>query len=590
MSKVVEPKINDFVIEIATVNGSGSQSSNNILVKSLFRMGIPVSGKNLFPSNIQGLPTWFSIRANPQGFVSRQPSIDIFLAMNTNSIENDFAKMKMNSVFIFNADLKFDREVLNSASDRNIITHEISFRKLVKEIESSPKLKKLLTNMCYVGIIANWLKIDKTVLIQTITDFFKGKESVIEVNLSAIEIGWNYAENNVIENFPAEAQKMNANSDQILIDGNSAAALGLADGGATFAAWYPITPSSSLVEKFISYTSARDKEECHSAVVQAEDELASICMVTGAGWAGARSFTATSGPGMSLMAECAGLCYFAEIPAVIWNVQRVGPSTGLPTRTMQGDLLSAYRLSHGDTENLVLIPGNIKECFDFGRLSLDLAEKVQTLVIVLSDLDLGMNSHRAQRLTCSEKDFDRGKVLSAAELEKIEFARYRDTDGDGICYRTIAGTKSDKAAYFTRGTGHDEKSSYSEDPQVYRETVDRLKKKFTTAQRWTPKPEIKISESKTGLIHFGSSSQIDEELLFLMGQISICRIRSLPLHDEIKDFVLDHDKVFLVEQNRDCQMYQLLLAKWPHLSDKLVAIPVYGGESISAQEIHQRAS
>lgn len=585
-----EKRTNNFVIDVATVNGSGSQSANNILVKSIFRTGLPVAGKNLFPSNIQGLPTWFTIRVSEQGYVGNNREIDIKVAMNISSMGKDISSVKSGGLFIYNDDLKFDRELLREDL-KNIA---IPFRKIVAETSDSIQLRKLLTNMAYVGVLGEILKIDKEILTQAIQDQFSIKPKVIESNLKALEAGWQYAKSEITEESHYEIQKPKENLTQgkILIDGNTAAGMGLSYSGCTFAAWYPITPSSSLMESFIDHSDQLLKDQNGKkkvAIVQAEDELSSITMVAGAGWAGSRAVTATSGPGLSLMAETAGLCYFAEIPAVIWDVQRAGPSTGLPTRTMQCDVLSAVHLSHGDTKHPVLLPGSPQECFEFAKTSLDLAETLQTLVIVLSDLDLGMNLHITDKFQRPHQPLQRGKVLTAEDLERRgKFARYLDEDGDGIAYRTLPGTEHDLAAYFTRGTGHDSTSQYSEDHEIFKGTLDRLQIKWETARQRVPRPIVKINaNASVGLIAYGSSdSAIQETQDFLKEKhginTSYLRLRAIPFTEEVEQFINTYEKVFVIDQNRDGQMHQLLKNHLPEQSGKLISLRHYDGLALDA--------
>ena len=599
-----EKRINNFVIDIATVNGSGSQSANNILVKSIFRTGIPVGGKNLFPSNIQGLPTWFTIRVCEKGYIGNHREIDIKIAMNVSSIAKDISSVKPSGLFIYNDDLKFDRDLLRE----DLVNIAIPFRKIVADTSKSIQLRKLLTNMAYVGVLGQTLKIDKKILVQTIEDQFKSKPKVIESNLKALQAGWDYAESEIKEPCCYQIQKpeKNLNQNKILIDGNTAAGIGLSYSGCTFAAWYPITPSSSLMESFIHHSDQLLKDEHGKkkvAIVQAEDELSSITMVAGAGWAGARAVTATSGPGLSLMAETAGLCYFAEIPAVIWDVQRAGPSTGLPTRTMQCDVTSAVHLSHGDTKHPVLLPSSPQECFEFAKISLDLAETLQTLVIVLSDLDLGMNLHITEKFHKPNQPLQRGKVLTAQDLEQRKsFARYLDEDGDGIAYRTLPGTEHDLAAYFTRGTGHDTTSQYSEDNEIFRETLDRLKTKWETARQKVPRPIIDKKENASiGLIAYGSSDSAMQETRDLLEEkhgvsTHYLRVRAIPFTEEIDEFVNSCEKVFVIDQNRDGQMHQLLESHLSHHRSKLNSICHYDGLALDAhflvhnisQRLHQQ--
>lgn len=574
--------INDFVITVATANGSGSQSSNNVLVRALFRMGVPVGGKNLFPSNIQGLPTWFTIRANDEGFTARKPLADIVVAMNPATVAEDFRLVRPGGYVVLNGDIK------GVTPRADVTTLSVPFKEIVTPLSDSVKLRKLLVNMAYVGVLAQLLEIPIDVLDATIEHAFGDKAAVIATNKAAIAAGHAYAAQN-FSGFPFRAEaRPGRNDDKILIDGNTASAMGLLFGGCTVVTWYPITPSSSVVEQFQELAETyrvRDGRR-DFAVLQAEDELAAIAMVLGAGWAGARAMTATSGPGLSLMAEAAGLAYYAEIPAVIWDVQRVGPSTGLPTRTMQGDVLSAYTLSHGDTKHVLLLPGSPAECFEFGQVAFDLAERLQTLVIVLSDLDIGMNLHATSRFTYPERPFDRGKVLSAEQLSAA-FARYRDVDGDGIPYRTLTGTAHPNAAYFTRGTGHDESGLYSEKPEVYRANLDRLARKFATARALVPKPVIEARPSvKTGIVYYGSSEDAVAEARGRLGfPTNACRLRALPFTSEFEAFLAAHDRVYVVEQNRDAQMLTLIRSELPELSARCRSILHYDGLPLDADSV-----
>lgn len=584
-----------FSLNVATVNGSGSQSSNSVLVKSLFRMGLPVGGKNMFPSNIAGLPTWYTIRVNEHGFTSRNAHNDIVVAMNQATFVQDQKTLKSGGCLIYNADLKFAEELIR----KDVAAYGVPFREIVTPLSDSVKLKKLLTNMVYAGIVSRLLDIPEDIVNSVIADMFSDKKSVVDSNVAAIEAGRKYAEENFdVAGFAYKAKaNPGANDNKILIDGNSAAAMGLLQAGCTFAAWYPITPSSSLIERFESYarkyrTDANGKR--NFAVVQGEDELSSICMVVGAGWAGARAMTATSGPGLSLMSEAAGLAYFAEIPAVIWDVQRVGPSTGLPTRTMQGDLMSAYSLSHGDTRHVVLLPANPKECFDLAPKAFDLAESLQTLVIVLTDLDIGMNQHIVDRFEVSPEPFQRGKVLDAQALEKVEnYGRYKDVDGDGISYRTLPGTEHPKAAYFTRGTSHDDFAKYSENNLQYKANMDRLLKKWETAKTLVPEPEVATSDgSPIGLLYYGSTKEAMMETTFLLTQagikVSTCRVKALPFHQQVKNFIDQHQKIVVIDQNRDHQMKNILSMEFPEITDKLIGVHQYDGLPLDAQELHQQ--
>lgn len=564
--------VNDFSMTIATVNGSGSQSANNILMRSIFRMGIPVSGKNLFPSNIAGLPTWFSIRANEKGYVGRKVHSDIVIAMNKETVLEDVSLLKEGGLFIYNSGLKFDVEQI----PQNVQSLPIDFNALSKEVTTSIQLKKLLVNMIYVGVVTELLQVPEAVVGATIEHQFKGKESVYEINKQAVHVGRSYVQDNLAKtHWPFKIEERDLTKDQILIDGNTSGALGLVYGGCSFAAWYPITPSSSLAEAFESYSSQlRITEEGtkNFAMVQAEDELSAITMVAGAGWAGSRSMTATSGPGVSLMAETIGLMYFAEIPGVIWDVQRMGPSTGLPTRTSQGDVLSAVYCSHGDTKHPVFFPSTPKECFEFARLALDLSERAQTPVFVLSDLDLGMNFWMSDRFEYSNENFDRGKVLSKEDLDQLgEFARYKDVDGDGIPYRTLPGTHHELAAYFTRGTGHTPEAKYSEKADNYQDLMNRLGRKWETIKALVPKPEIQLENSaELGVIYFGSTNLVMDELLsFSSEKVSRCRLKAYPFHKDVDEFVKRHKKILVIEQNQNGQMAELLRADYPQYGNKI---------------------
>ncbi len=566
-------KTNDFSIGIATVNGSGSQSSNNILMRSIFKMGLPVSGKNLFPSNIAGLPTWFFIRVNEKGHLGRQKQNDIFVAMNKDTVLQDVEWLKEGGVLIYNSNLRFDKDAL--PKKQNLIG--IPFNDLVKEVSPSIQLKKLLINMIYVGILSEWLQLPEDVVLNTIKQQFRSKESVYEINKRAIQTGFDYAHSNR-QAWPYLLEKREVTENQILIDGNTSGALGLIYGGCSFGAWYPITPSSSLAESFENYCQklrVNSEGKKLYSMVQAEDELAAISMVAGAGWAGSRAMTATSGPGISLMTETIGLMYFAEVPGVIWDVQRMGPSTGLPTRTSQGDILSAAHCSHGDTRHPIFFPSSPRECFEFAFMALDLSEKVQTPVFILSDLDLGMNSWISDHFKFPEKPFDRGKVLKKEDLEKLgEFARYRDVDGDAIPYRTLPGTEHDLAAYLTRGTGHTPEARYSERADNYQALMDRLSRKWETIKTLIPPPNIhRESGVSTGLVFFGSTGQIVEELLLeLKIPLNLMDLKAYPFHQAVEVFLKEHERIFVVEQNQQGQMAQLLCGDYPQWANRIISI------------------
>ncbi len=582
--------VNDFSIQVATVNGSGSQSSNNVLMRSIFQMGVPVSGKNLFPSNIAGLPTWFTIRVNKDGYVARKKDIDLLVAMNPQTAFEDVKTLQPGAVCVSPIELKLD-------AVRNDVRHyQVPFTELAAQATEQIKLRKLLTNMIYVGVVGELLGIDQGEIEKAIAKQFEGKTKVIDLNLNAVRIGRDWAHQNLKKEDALFVEKMNKTQGKIIIDGNAAAAIGCMYAGASVVTWYPITPSSSLCETLIDYLKQyridKKTNKATFAVIQAEDELAAIGMALGAGWAGARSMTSTSGPGISLMAEFVGYGYFTEIPTVIFDVQRVGPSTGMPTRTSQADILPAYFLSHGDTKHIVLLPGSVAECYEMAMAAFDLAERFQTPVFVLSDLDLGMNNWMSDPFTYPEKPFDRGKVLNASELEKLgKFERYRDVDGDGICYRTLPGTNHPLSAYFTRGSGHNEKAGYTERPEDYVNLMNRLDKKFQTARKYVPKPEVqKESGAKVGLIAFGSSHfAVQESRDQLKGEAQVktsyLRLRALPFTEEVRSFIEGHDHVYVIEQDRDGQLKDLIQIDMPDLTSKLRSVRHFNGLPIDARFI-----
>ncbi len=553
---------NDFSIQVATVNGSGSQSANIILLKSIFRMGIPVSGKNLFPSNIAGLPTWYTIRASKHGYVARKKEIDVLIAMNPETSKEDMLSLAPGGAAIYeeSADLKQFRD--------DVACYPVPFDKLTAAVCPEAKLRKLVKNMIYVGVAAQLFEMDMADVEGALRKQFAKKTKAADLNWAAVQAGFDYAKATFTKHDPFVVERMNSTAGQIIIDGNSAAALGCIFAGCTVVMWYPITPSSSLVEHFIDYAKRYRVEEdgkATFAIVQAEDELAAIGAVLGAGWAGARSMTATSGPGISLMAEFAGLGYYAELPGVIFDVQRTGPSTGMPTRNQQGDLLSVAFLSHGDTKHVMLIPSSVKECYEFAMAAFDLAEQLQTPIFVMSDLDLGMNNWMSEPFAYPDKPLNRGKVLSAEELTKLGgFARYKDVDGDGVGYRTLPGTDHPAAAYFTRGSGHNEKAQYTERPDDYVNNMERLDKKFETARSLVPRPVVvQTGKSKIGLIAFGTSDyatlESRDQLKAEYGlETDYLRLRAYPFSREVHDFVASHERVYVIEQNRDAQMLSLL--------------------------------
>jgi 2-oxoglutarate ferredoxin oxidoreductase subunit alpha len=554
--------VNDFSIQIATVNGSGSQSANLVLLKSVFRMGIPVSGKNLFPSNIAGLPTWYTIRASKNGYLARKKEIDILIAMNAETSKEDILSLPAGAMAIYEetADLKQFRS--------DVECYPIPFDKLTAAVCPEAKLRKLVKNMIYVGVVAYLIDMDMVAVEAALRQQFAKKVKAADLNWAAVQAGFEYAQTNFAKKPGFKLETMDKTKGKIIIDGNAAAALGCLFAGCTVVTWYPITPSSSLVESFIDYAKKYRIEEdgkATFAIVQAEDELAAVGAVLGAGWAGARAMTATAGPGISLMAEFAGLGYYAELPGVIFDVQRTGPSTGMPTRNQQGDLLAVAFLSHGDTKHPMLIPGNVQECYEMAQQAFDLAERLQTPIFVMSDLDLGMNNWMSDPFIYPEKPLDRGKVLSKEDLEKLGgFARYKDVDGDAIGYRTLPGTDHPLAAYFTRGSGHNEKAQYTERPDDYINNMERLAKKFETARSLMPRPEVvQTGKAKVGIIAFGTSDfgvreSRDQLLCEYKLDTDYLRLRAYPFSREVHEFVASHDKVYVVEQNRDAQMLSLL--------------------------------
>lgn len=582
--------VNDFSIQVATVNGSGSQSANNVLLKSIFAMGIPVSGKNLFPSNIAGLPTWYTIRASKDGYLARKKEIDILIAMNQETAKDDVLSLPPGAVAIYeeSLNLKQYREDVNG--------YPIPFDKLTAAVCPEAKLRKLVKNMVYVGVAARLLQMDMAKVEAAVRRQFAKKQKAADLNWAAVIAGYEYASNSLTKHDPFVLEPMHATEDKVIIDGNAAAALGALFAGVTVVTWYPITPSSSVVENLIDYLKKyrlNEDGKATFAVVQAEDELAAVGMVLGAGWAGARSMTATSGPGISLMAEFAGLGYFAELPGVIFDVQRVGPSTGMPTRTAQGDILSVAYLSHGDTRHVMLLPGSAKECFEFAIAAFDLTERLQTPIFVLSDLDLGMNNWMSEPFTYPEQPMDRGKVLDADDLQRLGgFARYKDVDGDAIPYRTLPGTEHPAAAYFTRGSGHNERALYTERPDEYQYQMERLARKFETARELVPHPVVRgAGAARAGLIAYGTSDfavresldQLHKEYQF---EADYLRIRAFPFTREVHEFVAAHERVYVIEQNRDAQMLSLLKLDLPAAeTTKLRSVRHYNGLPLDARSI-----
>lgn len=581
---------NDFSIQVATVNGSGSQSSNNILMRSIFQMGVPISGKNLFPSNIAGLPTWFTIRASKDGYVGRRKEIDILIAMNPETAREDVESLHPGRVVIYDEKLK-----LSKIRD-DLIYYPVPFTKLAGQVIQDARLRRLIANIIYVGSAAELLSIEMSEVEAAIARWFKSKKKAVDLNIQAAHLGAQYVRENLAKQDAYRIERMEKTSGKIIIDGNSASALGCMFAGLTVMTWYPITPASSLGETLTDYMARYridpDTGKATFAIVQAEDELAAVGMAIGAGWAGARAMTATSGPGISLMTEFVGLAYFAEIPLTIFDVQRVGPSTGLPTRTCQGDVTMLYSLSHGDTKHIVLFPSNMKECFEFAIQAFDLAERFQTPVFVASDLDLGMNNWMADPFEYPDKPLDRGKVLTAEDLNRIgEFARYRDIDGDGIPYRTLPGTEHPLAAYFTRGSGHNDQAHYSERPEDYENIMDRLVRKYETAKNYVPQPIVQChDEAEIGIIAYGSTDVAIGECRDQLREehgiaVNYLRVRALPFTHEVKEFVARCRRVYVVEQNRDGQMSDLIRLEVGEDQNKVKEILHYKGIPIDARFI-----
>jgi 2-oxoglutarate ferredoxin oxidoreductase subunit alpha len=582
--------VNDFSIQVATVNGSGSQSANNVLLKSIFAMGIPISGKNLFPSNIAGLPTWYTIRASKHGYVARKKEIDILIAMNAETAKDDILSLPAGGVAIYEeaANLKQYRE--------DVVCYPVPFDKITAAVCPEAKLRKLVKNMVYVGVVAELLDMDLATVEAALRRQFAKKQKAADLNWAAVQAGYDYAKTSLTKQDPFRVERMHANEGKVIIEGNAAAALGCMFAGVTVVTWYPITPSSSVIESLIDLLKKYRVEpsgKATFAVVQAEDELAAVGMVLGAAWTGARSMTATSGPGISLMSEFAGLGYFAEIPAVIFDIQRVGPSTGMPTRTAQGDILTVAYLSHGDTRHVMLLPGSVKECFDMSVVAFDLAEELQTPIFVLSDLDLGMNNWMTEPFSYPDKPMQRGKVLSAEDLTRLGgFARYKDVDGDAVGYRTLPGTDHPQAAFFTRGSGHNERALYTERPDEYQQVMERLARKFDTARSRMPAPvTVANGTAAIGLIAYGTTDfAVTESREQLKAEYKLetdyLRIRAFPFTREIHEFVAAHDRIYVIEQNRDAQMLSLLkLDLPPEDAVKLRSVRHYNGLPIDARSV-----
>ncbi len=582
-----QPIVNDFAIVVATVNGTGSQTANLALLRAIFRMGVPVNGKNIFPSNIQGLPTWYHIRVSKEGYIARRETNELLVAFNEATVHQDIRDLPPGGVCLYNADWR------NVPTRDDVTMYGIPVRPFVAESGLKGKLSDYIANMVYVGAMAYLLEIPLAKIDEALEVHFKKRRKLVESNMAVVRAAHEWASENISKTDPYRVEPMDATSGQMLITGNEAAALGAVFGGVSFAAWYPITPSTSLIDALNDYLPKlrRDPEtgQATYAVVQAEDELAAIGMVLGAGWSGARAMTATSGPGISLMAEYAGLGYFAEVPAVIWDIQRVGPSTGLPTRTGQGDVLFTYYLGHGDTLNVILFPASVAECFEFGTTAFNLADQLQTPIFVLSDLDLGMNNWMTEPFTYPEEPIKRGKVMTAEDIKQNgRFARYKDVDGDGIAYRTLPGNPHPLAAWFARGTGHNEHAVYSERPEDWENNMLRLRRKFDTARGLVPGPVFDETEdAEFGIIAFGTTEYaIDEarDRLAKTGvQTSFMRLRALPINDAVRDFIARYERVYVVELNRDGQLHKILQTEVPDMAARLVSLAHLDGMPMTAR-------
>ena len=588
--------LNDFVIRFANVNGSGSASANGMFAKALFRMGIPVSTRNIFPSNIEGLPTWFEVRVNDRGYLGRREGVDIMVAMNAETFEEDVNSLLPGGYLVYDNSKELPKSLLRP--DINLIGVPISTM-LLSEF-SIQKQRNLFKNITYLGVLAGLINIEFEIITGMVSTQYKGKDDLIEPNIRALEIGRNYALKYLDAPIRFQVERSDKVSDKIFVEGNEAAGLGAVYGGATICAWYPITPSTSVAEAFEKHANKLriDPEtgDKNFAIIQVEDELAAIGVVIGAAWNGARAFTATSGPGISLMSEFLGLAYFAEIPAVVWDIQRSGPSTGMPTRTQQSDLIGAAYASHGDTKHPLLFPTTPKDCFDFANLSLDLADRAQTPVLVMSDLELGMNQNLSDPFKWDDSaKYDRGKVLSAEDLEKLDsFGRYLDVDGDGIGYRTLPGTHEEKGSFFTRGTSRDEYAVYTESPEAYERNMKRLEKKWETIKTLVPEALISMNGSRMGVLYYGTTALPMPEALDLLAEDGIildqCHVRAFPFGAEVSKFVADHEIIFVVEQNRDGQMRTLLINELEVDPAKMRKVLYYAGLSISANNIHRQIS
>lgn len=588
-------RVNDFIVRFANVNGTGSASANYLFAKTIFRMGIPVTPKNIFPSNIQGLPTWYEVRVSEKGYLGRREGIDLMVSVNPQSMAKDLQNLKDGGYFVYDSTKK-----LNPDYCREGIQYlGIPMMEMANAAFEDPRKRQLLKNIIYVGALVRLLEMDESVIRALISEQFEGKKALIDANFQALSLGMEYIESHFKYPLDFRLEKRNLLENKILVDGNTACGLGAVFGGATVMAWYPITPSTSVAEAFEAYCRKyrrAENGENKFAIVQAEDELAAMGMVIGANWNGARAFTATSGPGVSLMSEFLGLAYFAEVPAVLIDVQRAGPSTGMPTRTQQSDLFSAAFASHGDTKHVLLFPSTPKECFEMTAESFDLAEQLQTPVILMTDLDLGMNDHVSDAFEWeADRKYKRGKVLSADGLEDIgRFGRYLDSDGDGIPYRTYPGTHPTMGAFFTRGTSKDEYAAYTEDGAAYKRNMDRLLRKWDTAKGMVPRAEIRVSSQSgsVGMLYFGTSTFSSEEAKDLLEAEGIAvdsiRIKAFPFGNEVVEFVENHSIVFVIEQNRDAQMRKMLIMELDCNPKKMVSVLNYDGMPITADAIKKQ--
>jgi len=588
-------KTNDFCLTICTVNGSGSATANTTLLRAMFHMGIPVSGKNIFPSNIKGLPTWFSIRVSKDGYIARVAHDDIIVQMNPKTFEEDL-KYNVPGGVIFYAD-----HIKLPILPDDMIAYPMPVKKLIKEANVPHELRDYMGNMVYVGIVSQMLGIEMKAVHEALLTHFKNKPSVAESNFRIVQMAADWAKANLEKKDRYHVDEMKPLADSIMADGNTAGALGAIYGGFQFCGWYPITPATSVSESLDTFASSLRKDpktgKQNYAIVQAEDELAAIGMAVGAGWAGLRAMSSTSGPGISLMTEYMSMAYYAEIPLVLWDVQRVAPSTGLPTRTAQCDLIQNYYLGHGDTRQIIVIPSSVNECFKFGWQAFDIAEKFQTPVIILSDLDLGMNLWITKKFEYPDQPIDRGKILWEEELEafKGEWGRYLDVDGDGIPYRTVMGNTHEKAAYFTRGTGHDEYGNYSEDPEVWKRTLKRIHLKFETARESLPKPVVRsVKGSAVGLIGMGTTEyaiiEAQDKLKDMGLPVDFMRVRALPFSDEVREFIKAHDRNYVIELNQDGQLHQLLTLEYRKLANQLISLAFIDGLPLTAEYVIKSVS